>query len=335
MKNNKLTFAVLGAGRIGKMHAENILSNFPQVHLKTVVDPKLDYNWAKKVGIPIRSEDITTISKDPEIEAVIITTPSNTHVEMIKHMAGARKHIFCEKPIAFDLDSIQKAIDDVNKTGVFFQVGFNRRYDPDYLKIRNAVESGSIGEPHIINITSRDPKRPDMQFIPGSGGLFMDFCVHDFDMVRYITGSEVDEVFVKGANLIDPKIGEFGDIDTAVITLKLKNGAICIIDVSRETNYGYDQQLEVFGSKGSARAQNIKPTSVLISDKNGVASDRLLYSFIERYKTAYVNEINEFIDCLKKNIEPSVSGEDAYKAVEIAIAAQQSFKLNKPVSLIK
>jgi len=333
MLKNRLIFGLIGAGRIGKMHAENILRNFPQVYLKTVVDSKLDHNWAKEIGIPIRSEDITTISNDPEIEAVIITTPSNTHVEMIKHIAGAWKHIFCEKPIAFDLDSIQEAIDAVNKAGVFFQVGFNRRYDPDYLKIKKAVESGSIGEPHIINITSRDPKRPDMQFIPDSGGLFMDFCVHDFDMVRYITGSEVEEVFVKGANLIDPKIGEFGDIDTAVITLKLKNGAICIIDVSRETNYGYDQQLEVFGSMGSARAQNIKPTSVIISDKNGVASDILLYSFIERYKTAYVNEINEFIDCLEKNKEPSVNGEDAYKAVEIAIATQQSIKLNQPVSL--
>lgn len=335
MNENKITLGMLGAGRIGKMHAENILVNFPQVDLKAVVDLKLDFEWAEKVGIPIRSQEITAITDDPKIDAVVITTPSNTHVEMIKVMAGAGKNIFCEKPIAFDPDLIRQANKAVEKAGVILQVGFNRRFDPDFLKVRNAVESGTIGHPHIINITSRDPKRPNLKFIPGSGGLFMDFCVHDFDMIRFLTGYEVEEIYARGANLVDPKIREFGDIDTAVLTLKLSGGAIGIINVCRETNYGYDQQLEVFGSNGSISAQNRRPTSVKLSCKDGVFLDQPFYSFIERYKEAYIAEINEFIKCLEADEKPSVDGHDALEAVLIAVAAQKSLILNQPVSLKK
>jgi myo-inositol 2-dehydrogenase/D-chiro-inositol 1-dehydrogenase len=333
MIEKNITIALIGAGRIGKMHAGNIIANFPNVNLKTVVDLELDKEWVKSIGIPNGSKDIKTITQDNEIDAVVITTPSNTHVDLIQLIAESGKHIFCEKPIAFNLQSIQKAIDSVNKAGVLFQVGFNRRFDPDYLKVKNAVDGGEIGNPHIVNITSRDPIRPNTKFIPGSGGLFMDFCTHDFDMIRFITNCDVEEIFVKGANLVDPIIGELGDIDTAIITLKLTNGIICCIDVCRETNYGYDQQLEVFGSKGSIRAQNLKPTSVILSNGDGVSSDSLLYSFVERYKVAYLNELKGFIECLENNTKPLVSGEDAYKAVKIAIAAEQSLKLNQTVRL--
>ena len=335
MSNKKIKLGLVGAGRIGKMHAENILKNFPNVDLKTVVDLKLDFAWAEKVGIPVMSQEVTTITNDPEIDAVVITTPSNTHVEMIKVMAEAEKHIFCEKPIAFNPDLIRQAIEVVEKARVILQVGFNRRFDPDYLKVRKMVDSGTIGQPHIVNITSRDPKRPNLEFIPGSGGLFMDFCVHDFDMIRFLTGSEVEEIYVRGANLVDPKIGEFGDIDTALLTLKLSGGAIGIINVCRETNYGYDQQLEVFGSKGSISAQNRSLTSVKISCKDGVFMDQPFYSFIERYKEAYIAELNEFINCLETGKKPVVDGHDALKAVLVAVAAQQSLKLNQPVSLNK
>jgi len=335
MNQKKIILGLVGAGRIGKMHAENILANFPRVELKAVVDIKLDFDWAEKVGIPVRSQDVSTITNDQEINAVVITTPSNTHVEMIKMMAGAGKNIFCEKPIAFDPDLIREVNESVEKAGVILQVGFNRRFDPDYLKVREAVESGTIGQPHIINMTSRDPKRPNIKFIPGSGGLFMDFCVHDFDMIRFLTGSEVEEIYVRGANLVDPKIGELGDIDTALLTLKLSGGAIGIINVCRETNYGYDQQLEVFGSKGSLLAQNRRPTSVKLSCKDGVFMDQPFYSFIERYKEAYIAELNAFINCLETGGRPAVDGHDALEAVLIAVAAQQSLKLNQPVSLNK
>ncbi|MEE9573812.1 MAG: Gfo/Idh/MocA family oxidoreductase, partial [Candidatus Neomarinimicrobiota bacterium] len=230
MNEKKITLGLVGAGRIGKMHAENILTNFPAVHLKAVVDIKLDFTWAEKIGISVRTQEIAAITNDPEIDAVVITTPSDTHVQMIKVIAEAGKNIFCEKPIAFDPDSIRQANKAVEKAGVILQVGFNRRFDADFLKVRNAVESGDIGKPHIINMTNRDPKRPNLKFIPGSGGLFMDFCVHDFDMMRFLTGSEVEEIYVRGANLVDPKIGELGDIDTALLTLKLSNGAIGIIN---------------------------------------------------------------------------------------------------------
>lgn len=335
MSNRKIKLGLVGAGRIGKMHAENILTNFPHVDLKTVVDLKLDFIWAEKVGIPVRSQEITAITDDPEIKAVIITTPSDTHVKMIKMMAEAGKHIFCEKPIAFEPDLIRQAIKAVRKAGVIFQVGFNRRFDPDFLKVRQAVESGVIGKPHIINMTNRDPRRPALEFIPGSGGLFMDFCIHDFDMIRFVTGSEVDEIYVRGTNLVDSRIGELGDIDTALLTLKLSCGAIGIINVCRETNYGYDQQVEVFGSKGSITAQNRRPTSVKLRNRGGVFIDKPFYSFIERYKEAYIAELNGFIKCLKNGEKPVVDGHDALKAVLIAKAAQQSLKLNQPVSLNK
>ncbi len=335
MIRKKIIFGLIGAGRIGKMHAENILANFPFVNLKTVVDLKLDFAWAEKVGIPVRSQKITAIFDDLKIDAVVITTPSDTHVQMIEVMAEAGKHIFCEKPIAFEPDMIRQAITAVEKAGVILQVGFNRRFDPDFLKVRKAVESGVIGEPHIINMTNRDPKRPALEFIPGSGGLFMDFCIHDFDMIRFLTGSEVDEIYVRGANLVDPKIGELGDIDTALLTLKLSSGALGIINVCRETNYGYDQQVEVFGSKGSILAQNRRPTSVVLSRKDGVFMDQPLYSFIERYKQAYIAELNGFINCVEDGGKPVVDGHDALKAVLIAVAAQQSLKLNQPVRLNK
>ncbi len=335
MNNKKLTLGLIGAGRIGKMHAENILANFPQVHLKTVVDLKLDFDWAEKVGIPARSQEITAITGDPEIKAVVITTPSDTHVQMIEVMAAAKKHIFCEKPIAFDPDLIRQAIKAVEKAEVILQVGFNRRFDPDFLKVRKAVESGVVGEPQIINMTNRDPKRPALEFIPGSGGLFMDFCIHDFDMIRFITGSEVEEIYVKGANLVDPRIGDLGDIDTALLTLKLISGAIGVINVCRETNYGYDQQVEVLGSKGSILAQNRRPTAVQLSNKDGVFIDQPFYSFIERYKEAYIAELNGFINCLEDGGRPAVDGHDALKAVLIAVAAQKSLNLNQPVSLNK
>ncbi len=335
MIRKKINIGLIGAGRIGKMHAENILTNFPFVNLKAVVDIKLDFAWAEKVGIPVRSQEITAISDDPKIDAVVITTPSNTHVQMIEVMAEAGKHIFCEKPIAFEPDMIRQAIAAVEKAGVILQVGFNRRFDPDFLKVRQAVESGVIGEPHIINMTNRDPKRPALEFIPGSGGLFMDFCIHDYDMIRFLTGSEVEEIYVRGANLVDPKIGELGDIDTALLTLKLYSGAIGIINVCRETNYGYDQQVEVLGSKGSILAQNRRPTSVVLSRKDGVFMDQPLYSFIERYKQAYIAELYGFINCLEDGGKPTVDGHDALNAVLIAVAAQQSLKLNQPVSLNK
>lgn len=331
MVKKEITAGLIGAGRIGKRHAENIISYLPSVHLKTVADIKLDDNWAAKLGIEVRSSDQHEILEDLEIKAVIITTPSSTHVDIICAAAEAGKHIFCEKPIAFNPDNILKAMAAVKKAGVLFQVGFNRRFDPDFNRVYEIVKGGDIGTPHIIKITNRDPCRPDLDFIPDSGGLFMDFCIHDFDTLRFLSGSEVKELYVAGAVLVDPEIEKLGDIDTALITLKMADGSLGIIDVCRETNYGYDQQIEVFGTKGSIRACNTTPTSTVLSTNEGVFTDKPYYSFVERYQEAYIAELRAFFSCVRTRKQPAVGGEDALAAVKIAISAQQSLNRNKPM----
>lgn len=313
------------------MHATNIVNRLPDVFLKSVADCQPDDKWVHSLEIPVCANHHQQVLEDPEIEAVVIAAPSDTHVEMIVAAAQAGKQIFCEKPIAFEADKVATAIAAVEKAGVQLQVGFNRRYDPDFMAIRAAVEAGKIGTPQIIRITNRDPQRPDLDFIPKSGGLFMDFSIHDFDMVRYLSGSEVEEVFALGTVLIDPEIDKLGDIDTALITLKLTDGALCIIDLSRETHYGYDQQVEVFGSGGSISARNTTPTNTIKYTAQGVFTDKPHYSFVERYEAAFVAELRSFFSSVREGTPPSVTGEDALAAVRIARAAQQSMERGRPV----
>lgn len=331
MAQKKVVAGLIGAGRIGKMHAENIISHVPNAFLKAVVDVNLDKNWAANAGITVSTREINVILNDPEIEAVVIASPSSTHVSMIKLAAQAGKQIFCEKPIALTPESIKEAISSVKKAGVKLQVGFNRRFDPDFMKVHKMVQAGEVGTIHIIKVTNRDPMRPRLDFIPSSGGLFIDFSIHDFDTLRFISGSEVDEIFATGTVLVDPEIKKLGDIDTALITLRLTNGALCHIDLSRETKYGYDQQLEVFGTKGSALVRNTTPTNAMLTTQNGVFTDKPHYSFVERYKEAYIIELQEFFKCVQNNKKPTVTGDDALAAIKIAQAAGRSFKQNEPV----
>ena len=315
------------------MHAANIITHLPQVKLKAVADCALDDDWVQTVGIPASYDDHSALLNDPDIEAVIIATPSSTHVEMITDSAGAGKHIFCEKPIAFEADLVAGAVEAATNAGVILQVGFNRRFDPEFRAVKAAVESGKIGQPHIIRITNRDPERPRLDFIPQSGGLFMDFSTHDMDMVRFLGGSEVAEVYATGSVLVDPEIGELGDIDTALVTLRLENDTLCVIDMSRETNYGYDQQVEVFGSKGSVSAVNTTPTKVVLSTADSVTSDKPHYSFVERYAEAYVAEMRSSFEAVKSGSPVGATGDDAIAAVRLAQAAQKSFETNRPVRL--
>ncbi len=316
------------------MHANNIVSHLPGVFLKSVADCKPDDNWVHSLGIPVCASHHHQLLEDPEIEAVVIATPSDTHVEMIIAAAQAGKQIFCEKPVAFEAEEVATAITAVDEAGVQLQVGFNRRFDPDFLAVKAAVVAGRIGTPQIIRITNRDPLRPDLDFIPKSGGLFMDFSIHDFDSVRFLSGTEVEEVFAMGTVLIDPEIGKLGDIDTALITLRLTDGALCIIDLSRETHYGYDQQVEVFGSGGSISARNTTPTNTILCAAQGVYTDKPHYSFVERYEAAFVAELRSFFAGVREGTPPSVTGEDALAAVRIAQAAQQSREKNRPVKVI-
>lgn len=326
-----VTVAILGAGRIGKLHAENIL-RMSGVHLKRVVDPYLDEPWARNLGLETSYHGDAILSDD-EIEAVIICSPSTLHAEQIIQAAHAGKHIFCEKPIALDPDRIVEALEVVHRKGVKLQVGFNRRFDVNFRRLRETVVSGEIGRIYLIKITSRDPSPPTIEYVKDSGGIFLDMTIHDFDMVRYLSGSEVEEVYATGSVLVDPAIGETGDVDTAITTMKLKNGALAAIDNSRQAVYGYDQRVEVFGSKGNMVALNKTPSQTVLSTEEGVVSDGPLYFFLERYRESYLSEIEEFIQAIREDREPSVTGNDGLVAIRIGLAAKRSLSEGRPVQV--
>lgn len=323
---------VIGGGRIGKMHINNLISSVPSLKIKGVVDPHVESGWVESLNIPLATSDIRVLLEDQEIDSVLIATPSAFHVDIIKQAAEAGKDIFCEKPIAFLPEQVQEAVDAVEKAGVKLFVGYNRRFDKNFSKIRQHVQNGDVGEIQLIKIVNRDPKRPSLKFVKHSGGLFMDFTAHDFDMARYITGSEVKEISVMGAAFI-PGMEDAGDIDTALINLRMENGALVSIDNSRETLYGYDQRLEVFGSKGSVQALNETPTRLVFHNESAVFSDKPHYSFIERYKDAYIEEMKQFADCLVKGTPIPIDGNDALSVVKIAQAAQQSLVEKRSILL--
>jgi myo-inositol 2-dehydrogenase/D-chiro-inositol 1-dehydrogenase len=252
---------------------------------------------------------------------------------MIEQAAAAGKHIFCEKPIALDLPKIDHALQAVDKADIKLQVGFNRRFDPSFKRVRDLVAKGELGAPHILRITSRDPAPPPISYVKVSGGIFLDMAIHDFDMARYLMGSEVEQVYAAGAVLVDPEIGKAGDIDTAVTTLYFANGALGVIDNSRKAVYGYDQRVEVFGSAGMALVTNKTPDNVVRSDAAGVHSALPLYFFVERYAEAYVVEMLEFVQCIRENKTPSVVGLDGRIPVVMGYAAKKSYEEHRPVRL--
>ena len=329
-----ITFGIIGAGRIGKLHADNLLSHVKGAKLKTVTDPYLDESWAASRKIPVTGKDHRIMLDDPEIDAILIGSPSPEHAAQMIECAEAGKHIFCEKPIALDPDIIRNALAVVEKSGVKLQVGFNRRFDPNFSAVQDKIASGALGEPHIIRITSRDPAPPPVEYVTSSGGLFMDMTIHDFDMACFLCGSEVTEVHAFGAVLVDPEIGKAGDIDTAVISLKFANGALGIIENSRKAVYGYDQRVEVFGAKGTAMADNNTPTSMIVLNESGTIRDKPLYFFLERYKIAFVTEMLDFVNAVRNDEATKVSGKDGLVPVLIALAAQESLKTGKPVQVV-
>ncbi len=319
----------IGAGRIGKLHTENILK-MPDARLKIVADPFIDDDWARSWELST-ALDPEAVFSDDEIEAALIFSPSQLHAEQIIAAARAGKHIFCEKPIALDPDRIRQALKVVAEEGVKLQVGFNRRFDPDFRRLKQAVDSGEIGRIYLIKITARDPAPPPMEYVKASGGMFLDMTIHDFDMVRYLSGSEVEEVYAAGAVLVDPAIGEAGDIDTAITTMKMRNGALAVIDNSRQAVYGYDQRIEVFGSKGSIAAGNRTPTQTILTTTDGVVADKPLVFFLERYQESFRAEIEEFIRSVREDRETPVDGQDGLASILIGIAANESLKRGEPV----
>ena len=332
MKN--LTFGIIGAGRIGKLHADNLLNRVEGARLKAITDPFLDEEWAASRNIPVTGKDHRIMLEDPEIDAILIGSPSAEHAPQLIECAQAGKHIFCEKPIALNPEIIRNALAEVDKSGVKLQVGFNRRFDPNFSAVQQQVASGALGDPHIIRITSRDPAPPPAEYVASSGGLFMDMTIHDFDMARFLSGDEVTEVHAYGAVMVDPDIGKAGDIDTAVISLKFDNGALGIIENSRKAVYGYDQRVEVFGAKGTAMADNNTPTSMVVLNESGIIRDKPFYFFLERYEKAFVAEMQAFVDAIREDKPTLVSGKDGLVPVLIAMAAKESLKTGKPVQVV-
>jgi myo-inositol 2-dehydrogenase/D-chiro-inositol 1-dehydrogenase len=331
----KINIGLIGAGRIGRVHAENLAYRIPEANLMAVADVFLEAaeRCAADFQISEVVKDPEAIFDNPEIEAVIICSSTDTHAPFISAAAQAGKHCFCEKPIALDLTAIDQALAAVEQSGIKLQIGFNRRFDANFMHVRDLVKSGQLGTPHILHINSRDPSPPPIDYIKISGGIFLDMMIHDFDMARYLLGSEVEEVYASGGVMIDPAIGEAGDVDTAVVMLRFANGAIGTIDNSRQAVYGYDQRVEVFGSEGGVVVPNKTPHSAVFSNTEGVHAAKPLYFFLERYGDAFMTEMKAFIEAIRQDTTPPVTGKDGRIPVVMGLAAWQSYRENRPVRL--
>lgn len=326
-----INVGIIGVGRIGKLHCNNLMQ-IPEVNIVAITDPFMDTDWANIRELNIVS-DAEAIFTDNSIESVFILSPSTLHAEQIIQAARAGKHIFCEKPIALDPLSIQEALEAVAAARVKLQIGFNRRFDPNFRHIKDVYKAGQIGDLYMVKIIARDPSPPPAEYVKNSGGIFLDMTIHDFDMVRFLSDSEVIEVYSIGAVLIDPAIGEAGDIDTAITTLTLENGALAVIDNSRKAVYGYDQRIELFGSKGSISAENNTATRSVMMTAKGTLSERPLDFFLERYQDSFRLEVNEFFEAISGNGIITADGEAGLVSILIGLAAKKSLVENRPVKI--
>jgi myo-inositol 2-dehydrogenase / D-chiro-inositol 1-dehydrogenase len=322
--------ALLGAGRIGKVHARAIAED-KRAELICVVDAMADAAQAIADSAGCKVSTIEAVEADKDIDAVIICTPTNTHADLIERFAKAGKAIFCEKPIDLDVERARACLETVRKTGAKVMLGFNRRFDPHFQAVRKAIDDGRIGKVEMVTITSRDPGPPPAEYIKVSGGMFRDMTIHDFDMARFLLGEEIVSVMAAGAVLVDPKIGELGDFDSASLILTTKSGRQAMISNSRRASYGYDQRIEVHGSLGSVSAENQRPVSIEIANKDGYTRPPLHDFFMTRYTAAYAAEISAFIDSLEKGAPLSPSAEDGVIALALADAALRAAKEGKAI----
>ncbi|MEO1286444.1 MAG: inositol 2-dehydrogenase [Chloroflexota bacterium] len=330
-----INIALIGAGRIGKVHASAIMQSIPDATIVSVADYYAESakKLANTFGIGFYTDNHMDAIHYDGVDAVVIASSTDTHAPFMMDAAKAGKHIFCEKPIASDLAKIDEALQVVSASGVKLQIGFNRRFDPTFARIKQAIAEDAIGIPHLLHIISRDPSPPPIEYVKVSGGLFFDMMIHDFDMARFLFG-DVVEVYAKGTVLVDDAIGEAGDIDTAVVTLQFANGAIGTIDNSRQAVYGYDQRVEAFGSKGSASNTNLYPDAVTISNGTRVERASLpLNFFLERYMDSYRIELQAFVESIINDTPTPVSGDDGRVLVVMAMAAKKSLDENRPVQL--
>jgi myo-inositol 2-dehydrogenase/D-chiro-inositol 1-dehydrogenase len=331
----KVNVGIIGAGRIGKVHAATLAFRLPQAAPVAITDVNhaAALELAARCGIPKVAATADEILADPDIEAVLICSSTDTHADLIVQAAQAGKHIFCEKPIDHTLARIDRALAAVRQAGVKLQVGFNRRFDSNFARVRRAIADGEIGTPHLMHIVSRDPGPPPIDYVKVSGGMFLDMTIHDFDMARFLIGDEVEQVYTAAAVRVDPEIGRAGDVDTAVVTLRFRNGVIGTIDNCRKAVYGYDQRVEVLGSAGSIATENRYPNESVLSTASAVQRDLPLNFFMDRYTESFVGELGAFIDAVVENKPTPVTGIDGRIPVVMALAARKSYDEGRPVRL--
>ncbi|NEK34825.1 inositol 2-dehydrogenase [Rhizobium leguminosarum] len=325
-------FGLLGAGRIGKVHAKAV-SGDANAKLVAVADafPLAAEAIASGYGCEVRTIEAIEAAKD--IDAVVICTPTDTHADLIERFARAGKAIFCEKPIDLDVARVKACIKVVEETGAKLMVGFNRRFDPHFMAVRKVIDDGKIGDVEMVTITSRDPGAPPVDYIKRSGGIFRDMTIHDFDMARFLLGEEPVSVLATAAVLVDKAIGEAGDYDSVSVILQTKSGKQAVISNSRRATYGYDQRIEVHGSRGLVSAENQRPLSIEVANGDGYTRPPLHDFFMTRYTEAYANEIAGFIAAIEKGSKISPSGADGLAALALADAAVQSVKEGKLIKI--
>ena len=326
MSTPTLNIGLIGAGRIGRLHAGHLAGQIPGARLAAVADVQLAAarEVAVGCGAPLATADYGDLLADPAIDAVLIAAATDTHATIIAAAAAAGKHIFCEKPIALSLAAIDGALAAVERAGVKLQIGFNRRFDANYRRVREAIVAGEIGRPELLHIVSRDPAPPPPAYLATSGGLFLDMTIHDFDMARFLLGGEVTAVFATASALTDPGVAAASDVDTAVVVLTFADGAIGTIENSRRAVYGYDQRVEILGSAGAIAIGNDHPNTAIISDRGGVRRDPPLHFFMERYLASYRAELSAFVDSIRYDRPTQINGLDGRLPVVLGLAAERS-----------
>jgi len=324
--------AIFGAGRIGKIHAGNLVRQ-PGAHLKYVVDPdaKAAAALAAQHGAAVGATD--GVFADGAVRVVVIASSTDTHADLIERAAAAGKAIFCEKPVDLSLERARRCADAVQRAGVHCLIGFQRRYDPTFAAAKARIDAGEIGTPEMLVVTSRDPGAPPVEYIRRSGGIFKDMLIHDFDIFRWILGDEAATLHATGSCLTDPAVGEAGDVDATAVTIRTKSGRLAQINTIRRAAYGYDQRFEVLGSKGMLQAGNHRPTEVVAWTAQHVAVDKQEHFFLERYRVAYANEMAHFFETLASGAAPRTTIADGVAALELAEAATTSWRERRIVEL--
>lgn len=332
-----LKIGIIGAGRIGKVHLESISYHVKNATVTAMADPFMNEETEKLIrsyGVSKVTKDYKDILNDKDIDAILVCSSTDTHAAISIEAINAGKHVFCEKPVDHSIEKIQAVADALKEhPDIKFQVGFNRRFDHNFAAIRKAYDDGKIGEAHILKITSRDPEPPNPAYIKVSGGIFLDMTIHDFDMACFLTDSDVEELYVNSAVLVDPAIGEQGDVDTAIITMKMANGALAVIDNSRKAAYGYDQRAELFGSKGMVATSNDTVSSAVISNADGVTGEKPLFFFLERYMGSFSEEMRQFTEAVINDTEVPVGIHAGLQSVKIGLAARKSVEEHRPVKI--